>query len=132
MSDVLAAIEDELPNGFHDAYLESFTLSRKAGEFEAKLAIDISVPAAGQTRAEFRLGRLLVEGVGGFRCDLLGRNPGGPQEGEGVTIVDAAGDARDLFGVSGAASRFAWKIFFKEANSFLYLSGDSASWEWDE
>ena len=132
----LRQIDDELPNGFHDALLEQVTMSFVSDRAEMELQLLVGDPDAAteEERETYRKARLALNELVYFVIDPPG--PGSEHPNLKPLRIDA-GEATDenppaspkpLRGVPIDA--FAYWFFVVQWNSFIHVAARNASLEW--
>lgn len=132
----LRQIEDQLPNGFHDAVLQSISLDllSNTASLRMQLLVGETDATSEEAREAYRTATLTLEGLVYFVIDSpdsLGR----PLSAEGVRID--GGDATDRTNPRAPAPRtslppgtFAHWFFVHEWNSFIHIAARQASLQW--
>src|ERR1039458_1165405 len=133
----LKEIDDELPNGFHDAFLETIALNFAASIATLTLQLLVGVPdgASEEERESYRRATLTLEGLVYFVIDAPDSERRFSRP-EGVMID--AGDALDRSNPrapappsAAPAGAFAYWFFVHEWNAFIHIAAQSAVLEWD-
>jgi hypothetical protein len=132
----LKEIEDQLPSGFHDAYLEAVTVDFVANAARLDMQLSVGDPDAltSEERDAYRRATLWLTGLVYFVVEAPG--PNGEWWAHDGLRIDA-GDARD--DSNPAAPRplvplpngvFAYWFFVSDWNAFIHVAARKAALEW--
>ena len=136
MGKSLRQIDDELPNGFHDALLRAVTLDLVSNSASLRLHLFVGEPdaASEEAREAYRGATLTLEELMYFVIDVPDRwdvRPGG-------RVMIDAGDATDHSNPRAPTERsalpagaFAYWIFVHEWNCFIHVAARGAVLQWE-
>ncbi len=139
----LTEIENQLPNGFHDAYIEAIALDMMANTATLDLELwvgDLYAPP-GPEREAYQRGRLRLNGLAYFVIEPPGPNADWFMERElGPTprisgADEARPDAESEYTrppVEVPDDAFAHYFFVFDWNTFIHVAARSADFEWTE
>jgi len=138
VSKTLKEIDYDLPNGFHDAILETLTLNYAANSADLDLNLwvgDMSAPP-GEEREARKRARLHLTDLVYFVIDPPYPDPEygyGPYDGLWIDAGDA-GEVSDREELKPKADlppdAFAYWFFIDDWNSFMHVAAKGASLEW--
>jgi len=132
----LSEIEARLPNGFHDAYLETVTLDLAANTARMDLQLLVSDLDAvtEEEREAYRRATLQLKGLVYFVIDPPG--PKGEWKQDGGVSLDA-GDATDDSNPKAPrplmplpTGTFAYWFFVRDWNAFIHVAARGATLQW--
>jgi len=132
----LREIDDNLPNGFHDALLETLTVNfvSKIAAMELQLWVGVVDAAKKEEREAYRRARLALSDLVYLVIDAPGPNYDSSKERK--LRIDA-GEAVDLSSssmpkplVALPAGTFAYWFFVDPWNSFIHVAAKSATFDW--
>ncbi|NLE02899.1 MAG: hypothetical protein GX640_23775 [Fibrobacter sp.] len=114
-------IEDGLPNGFHDAIIDSIKVDIKKRIVSVEIEIDISDSAISDDFT-YRKGLLKIENFGFFNIE----NPKSTVESNQAVRITSTGTIVDLL-VTDMNSYF---FYVPNWNSFIKFTGRTAEFSW--
>ena len=134
----LIELENTLPNGFHDAFLETLTLNYAANNAELVLNLwvgDLHATTE-EEREAYKRAKLYLTGLVYFVIDPPYHDPEYKyEEGEGLWL--GAGDAREISDREDLKPKadlpddaFAYWFYVHEWNSHFHVAAKGASLEW--
>jgi hypothetical protein len=131
----LEKLDNELPNGFHDAELHDIRIDYKNGSLVLRMALDLGNPKD-QKRESYRTGAVRVSGL--YFCSIDPPDPNYPYVPDGTPLTVSGDPANaDTFpelkelsptlppGVS------CFRFFVHEWNSFINIAASGAEVIWD-
>ena len=136
MSKTLREIDYDLPNGFHDAFLETLTLNLVSNSAELRLELWVGGPdgTTEEEREASKSAKLYLTDLVYFVIDPPG--PGYKPPLGGDLWIDA-GDATDRSDprfpkplCDLPADAFAYWFFIRDWNSYIHVAAKGASLEW--
>jgi hypothetical protein len=126
----IAEIEDQLPNGFHDAEIRSCALDFVART--ATFAVDIWIGDIGSSeesqRERYRPARLEISGLA--FCQIEAPDPSYPFREQKPLRVDLCEPEPSSIGSAVAAARFLARFYVSNWNSFINFAAENATLEW--
>jgi len=132
----LREIDDDLPNGFHDALLEAVTVSFASNSAELDLRLFVGDPAAAteEEREAYKRAKLRLSELVYFVVDPPA--PGHECRKGNALRIDA-GDATNESAPTAPKPQsvlptdaFAYWFFVDQWNSFIHVAARSASLQW--
>ena len=127
----LEELADTLPNGFHDAEVQTLALDfpRRLALFEMRVWVGSMDSAAGGERERYRSARITLAGLA--YCAIDPPDPRYPYpDGQPVNVDLSAEVANYPLVTNSAPDTFASRFFVSGWNSFIHVAAASASLEW--
>jgi hypothetical protein len=128
----LAEIEQQLPNGFHDAEIRSCTLDFMSRTVSFVLDVWIGDMASSDEsqRERYRAGTLAIAGVA--FCQIEAPDPTYPFREAKPLRVDLCKPEPSPIGSAASAASFQARFYVSNWNSFINLAADDAKLEWTD
>lgn len=124
----ITEIEDQLPWGFHDAYLERL----EADWVRRRLTLQVRVMVSERQDLD-RRARLLVEDLAHLIVEPPAEAPGDSKTTQGLWIDSEGLSAAPSTSYTTPASGYFWHRFFVHStSSSIYICGRTATFEWIE
>ncbi len=137
----LREIEDQLPNGFHDAYLEAVTLDYVANTATMGVGLCVGDPDAAteEEREAYRKATLVLRGLVFFVIEPPYPDPQYEYSEGGGLWLRSGDDASDESGPTAARplrplpeGAFAHWFYVDDWNSFIHVAAREAGLQWRE
>ena len=120
-------IESELPNGFHDAEIQTIRIDYPNLVLEITLDVWIGTMAdPPSTRETYRMGRLLISGLQYCAMDMPDEGLAG--SGPNALTIDLA----KATNVVPPTALFGCRLWVVEWNGFIHIAAQSATFDWTE
>jgi hypothetical protein len=130
----MKAIEESLPNGFHDAALYDILIDLQSRAIVMTVGADLSSPAGPESMSQLRRCKVSISGVEYVQVEPI-RAPKWPPGSNYISIDAGPLEGDSLHKVHPEilpADCWAYWVFLSNTNSFVHVVARDAKFEWLE